>query len=599
MREIFKAYKLLFGFGKKYCKLLLYKVFMLAIIAGLLAPVGIYIDKEIINRALLSAKFNNFDITSLIPLFIAFAIIALLKQFLSDLSYGYYSQKFQLVIRTKVRGELLEKASKIKYEYFEDEKTVEIIDRTFNDFDNSVRLLFPMYVVYFLTSSISLVGFIVFTAKQAWWVPLVLLLPFFPYLFLQYIKRYDFYNVIEKYWKKDRINDILAGYLKSRNYIREQRIFNSFNYLIDIYEQRIIKRNKEFEKEYKKYWKDNLIYNLIIDITIVINLLIQLYMLLTNNPNTSIGLFIALSGQILGLKGLYSGLIVPILSSVRQMRYINFYYKFYEFENTKSGSIKIVPKEIEIEFSDVYFKYPGTDKYILNGVSFKIPKGKKISLVGANGEGKTTLIKLLLGLFEPTSGHILLNNRLLEDYSEKARCNMFAPIFQDFYKYSLSLKENIAVGSIDNIDNYKMICEAAESAGVTQFLYKLPNNYDSQLNRDFTEGVDLSGGQWQRIALARAFMGNKPCILLDEPTSQLDPMAEAKLYEEFSNIIKDKTSIFITHRLASTKITDKIFVLKDGKIEEEGSHDELMAHMGIYYDMFNSQRSWYKEENIC
>ena len=204
------------------------------------------------------------------------------------------------------------------------------------------------------------------------------------------------------------------------------------------------------------------------------------------------------------------------------------------------------------------------------------------------------MIKLLLGLFTPDKGQILVGGRDLADFPLSLRTKIFAPVFQDFSRYSITIRENIGVGDIDHLDHEDKIKAAAKKGKADLFAEKLEKKYDTRLGRDFRDGVDLSGGQWQRIAISRAFMGNKPILLLDEPTSQLDPMAEADLYQEFAHMAENKTALFITHRLGSTMITDKILVIQDGRIAEAGSHQELTAIDGIYSRMFQAQKQWYQ-----
>ena len=204
------------------------------------------------------------------------------------------------------------------------------------------------------------------------------------------------------------------------------------------------------------------------------------------------------------------------------------------------------------------------------------------------------MIKLLLGLYKPDKGQILVGGKRLEEFSGEQKNKIFGTIFQDFNKYALTLRENIGIGG--NLSNDSEINDVIKKAKVDKCLDKLPNKMDTLLTKKFTDGVDLSGGEWQRVAIARALMGNKPILILDEPTSQLDPMAESKLYSEFKSLSKDKTSIFITHRLGSTMITDRILVLSRGHIVEEGTHQGLMDLGGIYADMFQSQKKWYVSE---
>ncbi|HML46191.1 MAG TPA: ABC transporter ATP-binding protein, partial [Clostridia bacterium] len=220
---------------------------------------------------------------------------------------------------------------------------------------------------------------------------------------------------------------------------------------------------------------------------------------------------------------------------------LDYYNKFFALSEDAESPDSEKPSHFDIEFRDVCFRYPGTERDVLKGLSFRVREGERVSVVGENGEGKSTMIKLLLGLFTPDSGEILLGGRPIDAYTREQRAAVFAPVFQDFMRYSIPLRENIAVGNIALLDDEEAIRAAADKAQASDI-----GEPDLLLGRDFEGGVDLSGGQWQRIALARAFLGDKPVLILDEPTSQLDPMAESKLYSEFAALTKGKTAIFIT-----------------------------------------------------
>ena len=270
-----------------------------------------------------------------------------------------------------------------------------------------------------------------------------------------------------------------------------------------------------------------------------------------------------------------------------------YYDRFFNLSEETYGEVKEVPKDCSIAFEDVCFTYPGTDRQVLSHMSFEIRAGEKISIVGMNGEGKTTMIKLLLGLFEPDSGRILIGGKPLQAYAREAREKIFGTVFQDFTRYSISLRENVGIGDVEQLSDRETVREAMQKGNVLPFLERLPKGEDTMLNRDFEGGVDLSGGQWQRIALARALMGDRPVLILDEPTSQLDPMAESELYSEFAKLAENKTSLFITHRLGSTRITDRILVISEGRVVDTGTHEELLERGGIYADMWKAQKQWY------
>lgn len=230
--------------------------------------------------------------------------------------------------------------------------------------------------------------------------------------------------------------------------------------------------------------------------------------------------------------------------------------------------------------------------------TFCIKPGERIAIVGKNGEGKTTLIKLLLGLYQPDEGEIRIGGIPLTAYSRTAREKMFVPVFQDFTKYDITLQENIGVGDIANLQDTQRITTALHKAKADSLAAKLPDGMQTLLGRSFVGSVDLSGGQWQQVAIARAFMGDKPIMILDEPTSQLDPMAESEIYADFAAMVQGRTAIFITHRLGATTITDRILVLEQGQISQDGTHAELLQQPGLYAQMFDMQKQWYTQSAV-
>jgi len=399
---------------------------------------------------------------------------------------------------------------------------------------------------------------------------------------------------MEKFWNQDRQYGILVNMLKSREYIMENRLFGASDFLINTYRKRFSKRNREYEKYVLKYTRQHVIALAITCITQLGNALLLL--LLYFSGDLSIGMLISLTLVIFtslygggGLRGFTNF----VGSSVWHLKTYEYYDKYFLLSEDDYGEDDEMPTDFTIEFSNVHFKYPGTDKQILKGLSFKIKHNEKVSIVGENGEGKTTMIKLLLGLFQPDSGEILIGGKPLNNYSWAVRRRLFGPVFQDFVKYSVTLGENVGVGDVDKINDNNAVSTAMCKAKVDAFTDTLHNGINTLLGRDFDGGVDLSGGQWQRIAIARAYMGDKPILILDEPTSQLDPMAESRIYSEFAEMSDNKTAVFITHRLGSTMITERIFVISNVHISQTGSHDELMEQGGIYADMFNSQKQWY------
>ena len=272
--------------------------------------------------------------------------------------------------------------------------------------------------------------------------------------------------------------------------------------------------------------------------------------------------------------------------------------KLFEFfalkTESNNGSRKLEVFEI-LTFDNVCFKYPHTDKYVLTGVSFTLNKGDKLSIVGINGSGKSTIIKLMLGLYEIESGQILINGYPMSDYDMRDVRKMFSALFQSFVQYPLTLRENIALSSLERMDNSGEIEGVLMQSGVYEEIKpKLENGLDSFMTRKFADnGTELSKGQWQKIALSRAYFKNAPIIIFDEPSAALDAEAEDRIFKNFESISDGKTGIMISHRISSARMSNKIIVLDGGKITEQGTHDELVALDGLYAKLYNLQREKY------
>lgn len=260
----------------------------------------------------------------------------------------------------------------------------------------------------------------------------------------------------------------------------------------------------------------------------------------------------------------------------------------------ENGKVAPAPILEGIHFQNVSFKYPGSDKYVLRNINLFIKPNESIALVGLNGAGKTTLIKLLTRLYDPTEGQITLDGVDLREYDMKSLHQRFGVIFQDFVRYQFSIKENIGFGQIEDLDNMERIKEAASKGGADEVVAPLAEGYETILGRRWNRGHELSGGQWQKIALSRAFMRKAEVLILDEPTSALDAQAEYEIFLRFRELMEGRLAVLISHRFSTVRMADRIVVLEDGRILELGSHEELMRHNQVYAHLFNLQAEGYR-----
>ncbi|MGA7565468.1 MAG: ABC transporter ATP-binding protein, partial [Terriglobales bacterium] len=246
------------------------------------------------------------------------------------------------------------------------------------------------------------------------------------------------------------------------------------------------------------------------------------------------------------------------------------------------------------EFRNVSFRYPGSSRLVINGLNFHLHPGERVALIGENGEGKTTIVKLLTRLYDPVDGQILLDGVDLREYNLEDLYREIGVIFQDYMRYEMTARENIAVGRIEQLDNLSLLQHSAEKSMADDVVEKLPAGYDQMLGRRFDGGVDLSGGEWQKVALARAYLRDAQVLILDEPTSALDARSEYEVFQRFAELTAGKMALFISHRFSTVRMADRIVVLENGCVAEEGDHDALTRLGGRYAEMFELQAASYR-----
>ncbi len=312
----------------------------------------------------------------------------------------------------------------------------------------------------------------------------------------------------------------------------------------------------------------------------------------------SVGTLTFLTGAIAGASANLQMIFSTFSSIADQSLFLTDLLQFFAVRPTvfsKPNALKMPrPVKIGIEFRDVSFSYPGGGRPILKNLNLFLKPDERIALIGENGEGKTTIVKLLTRLYDPTFGQVLLDGVDLREYELEDYSSNIAVIFQDFMRYDMTAWENIAVGQIGSRENLDKVELAARKSLAEGVIKKLPRGYDQMLGRRFETGVDLSGGEWQKVALARAYLRDAQILVLDEPTAALDARSEHEVFERFAELTKGKMALLISHRFSTVKMADRIIVLERGVIAEEGRHEQLMAHGGRYAEMFELQAASYR-----
>lgn len=312
----------------------------------------------------------------------------------------------------------------------------------------------------------------------------------------------------------------------------------------------------------------------------------------------TIGELTFLSGSFKQLRSLLEGILSRFTTVSQGAIYLSDYFEFFEIKPriTHAKNARHFPKPIQrgFTFEDVGFRYLNSENWANRHLNFTLHPGEKLALVGENGAGKTTLVKLLARLYDPTEGRILLDGIDLREYDLLGLRMNIGVIFQDYLRYQMSLAANIAVGKIEEKDNRNRIETSARQSQADELAARLPGNYEQMLGRRFNQGIDLSGGEWQKIALARAYMRDGQVLILDEPTAALDAKAEYEVFRRFADLTRGKSAVLISHRFSTVRMADRILVLNRGELEEIGSHDELLKKGGRYAELFELQAMGYR-----
>lgn len=454
--------------------------------------------------------------------------------------------------------------------------------------DNNLFSSIVGYAFLLLTTGISIISYIVILVRISplLMVSVVVLAPIVGYLSAK---------IADKQYKRivslntDRRRGIYkSSILHDRAYAKDIRIYNCADYLIDDWN----KTQKEIDTSVLKVkFKYGFFGALVLKTDYVVafvNLVIVFFSFINNQ--ISLGLFISISNQILTIKILENFKNV-VTQYVNIKSYLRSYNEVIDIANKmcKDGT-STNATDITVEVRNLYFKYPHQDDYVLKNINLKFELGQSYAIVGENGVGKSTLMKLLIGLYQPSKGDIFINGVNISEITLEDRRAIFGVSFQDYSKFSLSLKENVTLNEGVITPQNLEVMRCFEIDKIAESLH---SGYNTVLGKNFGNAVDLSGGQWQNVSVTRALMGEKSIYLFDEPTASLDPVKEVDVFTKINDVAKNKTRIFITHRLGITTKVDIIIVLKDGGVVEQGSFKELVENKGLFKEMFDKQKSLY------
>ncbi len=590
-------------------KWILFLMTLIAILSGVLPIIGSLLSREILNalqdiissRVAAEATGASFVAifwgSMVMFLLIFYFLYRILNQAVSRLQTAVTRIAGEKVVR-QVRVQIMEKAKELDLASFDRPEFYEKLENA--NREAGMRPISVMSATFdVISKSISLVSYIVIlaTAPGMWWTAPIMFLISLPTAMVNFSYKHKTFLYMRRRSKDRRQMNYYSGLMVNKDMVKEIRMF-------DLGDQFTERYNSVFERYYaglrklilrESAWQ--------IALTVVSSVVNCIFF-------GMIAMKVFAGTIQIGDYSLYTGALTSIATTVAAL--INVSANVYEgtlfidnliaFMKEEPTVVPGVPEPVRIaggdshtiEFVHVSFSYPGSDRLVLKDVSLKFRPGETVVLVGLNGAGKTTFIKLLTRLYDPTEGQILLDGRDLKEYDLGDLYRLFGIIFQDFGKYAVSVSDNIRFGDIHRPEDREAIRHAAAESSAEEFIDRLPEGYDTPLMRVFEQdGTELSIGQWQKLAIARAFYSRSDILILDEPTASLDPMAEQEIFRQFDHLRRDKTTIFVSHRLSSATVASKIVVLEYGEVIEEGTHKELMEKRGRYYELFTTQASRY------
>lgn len=593
LRNTPHAFKLVWQAGKSNAVL----SFILTPIMALVPASQAWVGKLIIDSILstIEAKLPIQEgFQAVLPYILMELAIVLISAILSQLSI-LSSQVLRMRLSNHVSQLVMKKAISLDLQFFEDPQFYDSLQNARRMAD-SASISIVNGVLDITQEVITLTSVVILLIRYSWFLPLLVLIAAIP----NFISQSQYATIVFRKFNRrapeTRLLNYIEQLLTSNETVKEVKLFGLGNNLIKRYQTLFTKFFEEDRAIARSRTLASLLWGLLSSLAYYGSYAWVIF--------RTLGGFVTIGDMTMFLSIFRESQssVNAVLESFNSLFENNLYldnllsYLAQEpvLKLAKPGLQAPYPVKQGIEFRNVSFTYPGSEKVVLKNINLHIKPQESIAVVGLNGAGKTTLIKLLTRLYDPTEGHILLDGVDLREYSLHSLHERFGVIFQDFVRYQFSVRENIGFGKIEEVENIEMIKNAAEQGDAADFIEALPNGYETILGRRWNHGMELSGGQWQKIALARAFMRQAELMVLDEPTAALDAQAEFEVFEHFGELMEGKIAVLISHRFSTVRMADRIVVLDGGRITELGTHAELMANAGTYAHLFNLQAEGYR-----
>lgn len=619
VKGFFSRYFFIFRLVWEASPFVLIVMSLVTIINGVFPVLGAKIGAELLtsvgdainNRDSLAASFEGLNLfqsalaiftETKIGFFVVFELIYLVISSIISNAYNAFISISSEKVANHIKVKIITKAKTIDVSQFD-------LPEFYEKFENASReaSFRPIQILSstfsMISNIISMISFIIVLVALNPIAPLIIFVISLPAAIIKFVYGRKNFLYMRRRSKDRRQMEYFSQIMTSKDIVKEVRLFNLSETFIG-----------KFKSIFKKYFKglkslilrENMWHILIAIATAFVNAALFIYVGIkaVNDGDFKIGDY---SYYASSLKSIISCVGTIVASTATVYQGTLFIDNVIEFNKLQPKIVPTVAPALnverhiahKIEFKNVSFAYPGTEKLVLKNVSFTLEPGSTSVLVGLNGAGKTTIIKLLTRLYDPTDGEILLDGEDIRKYDTTQLYSIFGTIFQDFGKYAVSVEENIYYGDVEKGFIENDVIEAATKSGADDYITRMPDGYKTKLIRFFDEdATDLSIGQWQKLSVARAFYSDSDILILDEPTASLDAIAEQQIFKQFEELTENKTSIFVSHRLSSATTADNIIVLEYGEIIEQGTHKELMQLQGKYYELFSTQARRYMENQI-
>lgn len=564
---------------------------MLAMVVSGISPiVTVFFTSQIVDILVRRNVENCLEKSILTVLFIT---VSTALNFFANNIKNSLSDVLGCKLSNNIENIISEKSQKISYTLMDNPHFLDLYRNTVDKVGYE-----PINIIYsflgIISSMLSVAGYFAILFSFNWCMPLIFVFISVPIYYLKtyiQIKEYDFSKkstmLIRQIWYHFSLTS-------EKKYAKEVRVYRLFS---------LLKKSKNllFQKFMKG--KQAILVKTIVSVVCSSLLILftiaafEIWMVLSViSEDISVSQFVLFNNATISLIFGIISTIDLFASSHRSMLFLDFLFEFLNLDEEPSNLSATLPNELPytFEFKNVYFKYPNSQSFCLQNINLTFSTGQKICLVGKNGSGKSTLIKLLLRIYKPSKGVILLNGIDIQHYDISAYYKIFGVVFQDYINFSVDVKKCIGFGNIDKLNDMDKIMQTSKEVGVDKFIRKYENGYNTNLSKEFyDDGVEPSLGQWQRLAITRGFYADKPVLVMDEPTASVDPTAEDEIFNALSKFNKTKAVIIISHRMSTPKLADNVILLKDGKICESGSHSDLMKNKNEYFKMYSLQAKKY------